>query len=115
MQTEVEMTPQEILEIEVTINDLEEAVTKKNNFIMLEQNEMFQKVILDGYMKDNAVRLVTLKGASQMSSKKSQRHLDDQIKAVGLLGEHFRAILAMGTTAEKRLEEYTEELANNRG
>jgi hypothetical protein len=105
----------ETIQIEVTIEELEKAIKKRDMLDMLENNEAFKTVITEGYLKDNAVRLVHLKGASSMQDEKQQKGIDDQIIAVGMLSEHFRSIRAMANIAEKRLEEYNQELAEMEG
>jgi hypothetical protein len=109
------ITDKETQEINITINDLDKVVRKRDTLLQLQDNTLFKEIITEGYFKDNAVRLVTLKGASQMSEDKEQKNLDNQIMAVGLLAEHFRAVITMGDIAEKRLNDYTEELANSGG
>jgi hypothetical protein len=112
---DVQQKAKETIQIEVTIEELEKAIKKRDMLDMLENNEAFKTVITEGYLKDNAVRLVHLKGASSMQDKKQQKGIDDQITAVGMLSEHFRSIRAMASIAEKRLEEYNQELAEMEG
>jgi hypothetical protein len=112
---DVQQKAKETIQIEVTIEELEKAIKKRDMLDMLENNEAFKTVITEGYLKDNAVRLVHLKGASSMQDKKQQKGIDDQIIAVGMLSEHFRSIRAMASIAEKRLEEYNQELAEMEG
>jgi hypothetical protein len=108
---EAQEKAQETIQIEVTIEELEQAINKRNMLQMLEGNEAFKEVILEGYLEKNAIRLVHLKGASSMQTKEQQDGIDKQIMAVSMLGEHFRSVYAMANIAEKRLEQYTKELA----
>jgi len=111
MNEQPTMSQQDIQQINITIEELESSVNKAESLRQLQNNELFKEIILEGYMKDNAVRLVHLKGASQMQEGKHQIGLDNQIMGIACLGEHFRSIYAMANLAEKRLEEYTQELA----
>ena len=97
--------------IEVTIEQLEEAIAMQDALEQLEQNVFYKKVIAEGYLKDNAVRLVHLKGASAMSDKSHQEGIIKQLDGIGSLSEHLRAIVNMGNIARKRLDEYSQELS----
>ena len=109
------LTPQEMIEVDITIEQLETAIAKRDKLKMLQANPLFKEVILEGYMEQNAIRLVHLVGASQMQSEEQQKSLQDQIRSIGLLGEWFRSIFAMGDNAEKSLNTYTEELNSEEG
>jgi len=106
------LTPQETITVEVTIQELEDAINKREQLKQLESSPLFKEVILEGYMEKNAIRIVHLKGSSNMQSDEHQKGLDHQIMGIAQLGEYFRAVYSMAAIAEKRLEQYTKELAN---
>ena len=112
MNDQVPLTEQEVVQIDITIEQLELAISKRDKLQQLQANPLFKEVMLEGYMEQNAIRLVHLVGASQMQKEDQQISLNEQIKSIGLLGEWFRAIFAMGDQAEKQLNDYTQELAN---
>jgi hypothetical protein len=114
-QDEQVISQENIQQINITIEELETSINKAETLRQLQENPLFKEIILEGYMEDNAIRLVHLKGASQMQDKVQQKGLDNQIMGIACLGEHFRAIYAMASLAEKRLEEYTRELEEVQG
>jgi hypothetical protein len=97
----------EIDEIEVTIEVLKGAVENRNRLHRLLENKDFQGLILEGYIKSESVRLTKTLGDS--SIRANTRAFDstiDELKAIGLLDNHLRALELLGNQAEDSLTGY---------
>ena len=79
----------------------------------LYSNRDFKEVILNGYMEQEAIRLVHLRVDPSMQSPEMQASLIKQIDAVANLGDYFRTVHHKAMLAEKGIasdEETREEL-----
>ncbi|MGN6704415.1 MAG: hypothetical protein ACTHKB_15805, partial [Burkholderiaceae bacterium] len=74
--------------------DLAAAVTR------LKASPDFQKVILNGYLKDEAVRLVHLKAHPEFQTAERKASIDAQIAAVGNLHQWFLTVFFQAAQAE---------------
>jgi len=95
----------DLQQIEVSIESAKEVIALLDTFKRLENNKDFNKIILDGYFKDEASRLVLLKSDPSMDDDKSQKALDNAIISVGGLRQYFSQIYQMGMIAERSLEQ----------
>lgn len=80
------------------ILDLAEALAR------LKSNRDFRKVLIDGFFKEEAVRLVQLKGSPDMQGDSEQKALIGQIDAIGALYQYFRRIEERAEIAGKSLD-----------
>lgn len=55
----------------------------------LRNNRDFNKLIVDGFLKDEAVRLVHLKADPNVQSPEQQVAIDRDISAIGVLAQYF--------------------------
>jgi hypothetical protein len=62
------------------------------------------KVIGDGYFKDEALRLVYLKGDSVLDAE-AMKDVDNQIIAIGLLRTYFRKIMGQAQQAQQAIQD----------
>jgi hypothetical protein len=88
-------------EIEVTVELLKKQVANKEALYRLLQNDDFKSLLLEGYIKDEAVRGTKLLGDPAMRA--NQRAFDstvDELKAIGLFDNHLRTIEQLGQHAE---------------
>lgn len=90
--------------------------------VRLQNSADFKLVITDGYMEDEAIRLVHLLGDARFNSdnNKSAYREDFQERMIGIarLSEYFRSIFQLGKQAQKELDGLAEaenEFYNNKG
>ena len=69
----------------------------------LESNPDFKKIIADNYLRDEAVRLVHLKGETTMQNDKSQRTITLDIDAIGSFAQFLSTIRKAGRNAQGSL------------
>ena len=94
-------------EIEVTLEGLRTQVTNKERLHRLLQNDDFKELILEGYIKNEAVRGTKLLGDPAMRA--NQRAFDstvDQLKAIGLFDNHLRTVEQVGLMAQDQIKAY---------
>ena len=87
--------------------DMKTAKKWQNNhktLLNLEQLKGFKDLILEGYLKDEAVRLVGLKADQEMQSKDQQKWIDGSILAISNLRQYFLTVHKLGRTAEHTLK-----------
>lgn len=74
----------------------------------LQNNADFKLVITDGYMEDEAIRLVHLLGDARFNSddKKAAYREDFQERMIGIarLSEYFRSIFQLSSQAQRELD-----------
>lgn len=101
-------------DIEANIKNSKELIDLGASVERLKSHRDFKKVIIDGYFKDEAVRLVHLKADPGMQSVTSQADLVKQMDAIGALNQYFTTALRKASFAAKALaddQETLEELA----
>ena len=88
----------------------------------LQNNADFKLVITDGYMEDEAIRLVHLLGDARFNSddKKAAYREDFQERMIGIarLSEYFRSIFQLSGQAQRELDGLNQaetEFYNNKG
>ena len=91
-------------QIEVSIKQAEDAVKAKTKMLRLIKNKDFKELVSEGYLKDEAVRLVLLKADPQLQSEADQAQIIKEIDAIGAFREYIRTVIGMGKTAEHSLE-----------
>lgn len=114
------MSTQQIEAIEKSIARAKVDIEIGQALERLKRNQDFKKIVLDGYFRDEAIRLVHLKSDPNMTSPEAQRSIVSQMDAIGTLSSYFntamqRAALALKTLTadeEMRDELLQEELTN---
>ena len=101
---------EQIKEIEISMEQAKSIVAVKNSLDKLYSNKDFKKVILDGYLKDEAVRLVLCKAHANHQNAEAQDQLTKDIDAIGRLNEYFRHVFVQGQMAEQAITEGSEAL-----
>lgn len=74
----------------------------------LRSNRDFNKLIVEGYLKDEAVRLVHLKADPNMQSAESQTSIDRDIAAIGVLNQFFIITEQRARIAGKQMHDIEE-------
>ena len=108
------MNSADMQQLEANIQAARDIVALGNALGRLKHNQDFKKVIVEGYLKDEAVRLVHLKGAPGMQTAERQASIIRDIDSIGALASYFDAVRHLALQAAKSLaddEETLEELA----
>lgn len=82
----------------------EAAIDKRSALQRLMANPDFVSIFIDGYCRDEAIRLVHLKGQGNMQSEHSQAQVLKQIDAIGMFREFQRVIFLEAHSAQVLLE-----------
>ena len=88
--------------------ELKKFSAKAEALTRLQNNADFKLVITDGYMEDEAIRLVHLLGDARFNSddKKATYREDFQERMIGIarLSEYFRSIFQLSGQAQRELD-----------
>jgi len=88
--------------------ELKKFKAKAEALTRLQNNADFKLVITDGYMEDEAIRLVHLLGDARFNSddKKAAYREDFQERMIGIarLSEYFRNIFQLSSQAQRELD-----------
>lgn len=105
------MTKDTVQLLEENIRRAKEQVETHAALARLQQNRDFQRVVLGGYLKDEAVRLVHLRVDPAMQTPERQASVLRQIDGIGCLLDYFRTLELTAANAEKSiaLDEMTRE------
>ena len=74
----------------------------------LKSNRDFQKLVMDGYLKDEAVRLVHLKADPNMQEADQQAGIDRDLMSIAVLGQYFVTVGQRAAIAGKQLTDAEE-------
>lgn len=96
---------QQLAALEQQIKDAQGSLELGKALASLRHNADFKKLVIDGYLKNEAVRLVHLKSDPSMSSADNQAAVVRDIDAIGALAQFFRTVEMMGTRAESSIAE----------
>ena len=94
---------QELKAIEISIETAKEGIAKSKALARLTKNKDFQAVIDTGYFRDEAARLVLMRGAPQMQSPEHQEGLMREIDSIAFLRQYFSTIYMQGEMLERSL------------
>jgi hypothetical protein len=100
------MSQEQIEEVEIGIEQARAMVSKAAALDNLFSNKDFKTVIREGYLKEEAVRLVLLKADPGASSEDMQTNIADGIVAIGHFNQYLKTVQALGSMAAKSLGEY---------
>lgn len=103
---------EQIKQLELSIEEAKEMIALGDAIEKLYKNTYFKKVILEGYFKDEAIRLVMaksnpmlLQGNAVMKSDDIQRDLDRGIFGIGFLQQYLFTRLKFAEQAKKALSD----------
>lgn len=105
------MSNTEIQQIEQNLKVAKKTLERGESLERLFANRDFKKVILEGYLEQEAVRLVHLKADANMQSVESQKSIITQIDAIGNLNTYFQTIRQFAAIAGKQIEADEQTLA----
>lgn len=98
------MTKDTVQRIQANISRSKEILELNTSIERLFSNRDFKKVILEGYFRDEAVRLVHLKVDPSMQTPQAQASINFQIDAIGGLSEYFRNAAHNASVASKSIQ-----------
>ena len=92
-------------QIELDMASAQALIKHADALSRLMQNPDFQAVILNGYFKDEAVRLVSAKAAPQMKASENQEAILTALDGIGSLQQHINTVFALGENARSAIED----------
>lgn len=94
----------EVQAIEQNIREAKEILEIHNALVRLENNRDFRKVIKQGYLEQEAIRLVHLKADPAFQTPDRQAAILSDISAIGGLLQYFRTLSHNASQAVKAIE-----------
>ena len=98
------MSNDTVQQIEESIRQSKETIEFDKALQRLTLNKDFNLVIKDGYLKDEAIRLVHLKADPSMQTPERQAAIVRDLDAIGGLLSYFRTVGANAVLALKSIE-----------
>ena len=95
---------QQLEQVEISLDNAKRLVAFGDAIERLEQNKDFQTVILEGYFKEEAARIVGLKADPHMMMPEQQEICDQIITSIGGLRQFFLAKKRMAESAAMAIE-----------
>lgn len=102
------MSNDQLQDIEENIKEARKIVEFGTSLERLRNNKDFKTVILEGYFKAEAIRLVHLKADPSMATAERQTSIIKQMDAIGALAEYFQVVYHQAGLARKAID-YGEE------
>lgn len=103
----------DIEQTELTIEHTKELIEKREAAYRLADNPDFKKLVLDGYIRDEAARLAHLLNEPTFTDEQREFVTKD-VYGPGALKRYFQTTIMLGNNAEATLEEHEESLAELR-
>lgn len=95
---------EDLQEVEVSIDYAKKCIATRDALEKLTNNPQFKEIVLDGYFKEEAIRLVLLKSDPEMGDDASQKQIINGIDAIGAFRSYLRVIMQHGANMEKTLK-----------
>lgn len=106
---------QEIQQVEISLETAKSTYELGQALERLHDNPDFKKVIAEGYLEQEAIRLVSLAGHPSFQSVEDQAGLQRQINGVGAIRGYFHAIMQQAQVAGNAIDDYKSTLEELRG
>lgn len=109
----MDSTEDKVRRIEQSIRESVKEVEFAEALQRLQNNRDFKRVVLDGYLTQEAVRLVHLMSDPAVQDPATQQSIHLQLRAVGELNAFFQRVVAQAGIARKNIaysEQAREEL-----
>lgn len=98
----------DVHEIELSIEHANELIERKAMVNKLMSNREFKKIVLEGYFKEEAIRMVAL--VAEPSMKDHKEDILKSMESISCFQQHLRTIVQMGTVAETEMLDYEQTL-----
>ena len=92
-----------VQEIEKQIQQAKELVESSKGLDRLRSNRDFKKIVVEGYLEQECIRLVLLKADPNLQSAEKQASIVKQMDAIGSLSRYFQEVYIKAAIAEKSL------------
>ncbi|SUA63326.1 Uncharacterised protein [Oligella urethralis] len=103
------MSSSDLQEIELTIDRAKEMIKDGEAVERLLRNRDFKRLVVDGYFKDEAVRLAFLKSERQvLTDEKLEKIVDSNLKSIGFFKQYLEFISHQALQAKAALKENEE-------
>lgn len=99
-------------QIELTIEHAREMVKRRDMAMKLTSNREFKALVLEGYMKDESVRMTHLLADPNMQQHRNA--IVESLSAIGQFKQYMSQIVTMGDMAERELADAEEALEEER-
>lgn len=109
------MSQSDIHEVEVSLEQANLQIAMSDAVARLEQNRDFQEIVLGHYFRDEAVRLVHMKGDPSMQREDRQASIMSMMDAIPAFRNFLERITDAGQQARVAKEEYEGTLDELRG
>lgn len=96
----------DLQEIEVTIEEALAQVRRGELVLSLEKNPEFRELVLEGYFRDDAARVVMLLADKEHQSAERQTALHSDLVGISTFGEYLRAQKILGNMAAESIEQH---------
>lgn len=94
-----------IKELDHRIKESKRTIDLGQSLDRLLNNRDFKKIIIDGYLREEAIRLVNVKQEPQVQSQAAQDSIIRQIDAIGCFHDYLREVSRQADQALKSLED----------
>ena len=95
------MNAKYIQELEANIEQAKESIDLGLALERLFSNRDFKRVVLNRYFKEEAVRLVHLKGAPESQTSEAQKSIVNKIDAIGNFANYLKDVTNQAELADK--------------
>jgi len=106
------MSNEQVQAIEKSIRNAKKAIDIGAAVERLRNNRDFKAVILDGYLEQEAIRLVHVKAAPEFQSPERQAAVMRDIDSIGALSGYLNNLISFSAMASKQLDSDQEELVH---
>lgn len=96
---------QQLAALDRSLKDAQKLVDLGNSLERLRSNRDFRKLILEGYLEQEAVRLVHLKAEPAMQAPEQQASIVRDIDAIGALAQYFTTVGQLASMGQKSLND----------
>lgn len=100
------MQQSQLEQIELTLENANLMIKRKKMLTKLIATKEWKELIDEGYLKDEAVRLVYLKADTSMAEEAQQAHILRAIDSIGVLRGYIYKVFTDGRQAEGALEDH---------
>lgn len=96
---------QQIKEIEIGKKDAQKLVDAASSVDKLMKNRDFNRVILEGYFKEEPVRLTGLLADPEFQSPEAQKEIIDSLRSISLLRQYLNTRAFIGDQAKAAIDD----------
>jgi len=91
--------------VELSIENAKRNITRMDTLQKLTNNKEFNTIVVEGYFKDEASRLVLLKADPSLQGDVEQKSIKNQINAIGYVRQYFNTVMQIGIMSSKAIND----------